>query len=220
MLDLPVRKEFHYFDHLELLTRPLTRNRMVENANFDRFAENYNTTRILNADTTINEAAYKAYSPLILPAAFGLSYAMGFATLASNVSHVIWFYGRDVVRRVKDSKYEEPDVHLKLMRKYPEVPEWWYSIVFLVMFAFGMIASQLWTTHLTWWAYIICIGVGAFFVLPVGIIQAVTNQQTGLNIITEMIVGYMLPGKPIAMMMFSKYRYLPECIVLLSISDY
>jgi hypothetical protein len=32
----------------------------------------------------------------------------------------------------------------------------------------------------------------------------VTNQQTGLNIITEMIVGYMLPGKPIAMMMFSK----------------
>lgn len=38
-----------------------------------------------------------------------------------------------------------------------------------------------------------------------GIIQAVTNQQTGLNIITEMIVGYMLPGKPIAMMMFSKH---------------
>jgi hypothetical protein len=141
---------------------------MVENANFDRFANNYNTTRILNADTTINVEAYKAYSPLILPAAFGLSYAMGFATLASNVSHVIWFYGRDVVRRVKDSKYEEPDIHLKLMRKYPEVPEWWYTIVFLVMFAFGMLASQLWTTHLTWWAYIICILVGAFFVLPVG----------------------------------------------------
>ncbi|KAL2276762.1 hypothetical protein FJTKL_00427 [Diaporthe vaccinii] len=181
---------------------------MVENANFDRYANNYNTSRILNADTTINEAAYKAYSPLILPAAFGLSYAMGFATLASNVSHVIWFYGRDVVRRVKDSKYEEPDVHLKLMRKYPEVPEWWYSIVFLVMFAFGMLASQLWTTHLTWWAYIICIGVGAFFVLPVGIIQAVTNQQTGLNIITEMIVGYMLPGKPIAMMMFKSWGYM------------
>lgn len=193
---------------------------MVENANFDRYANNYNTTRILNADTTINEAAYKAYSPLILPAAFGLSYAMGFATLASNVSHVIWFYGRDVVRRVKDSKYEEPDVHLKLMRKYPEVPEWWYSIVFLVMFAFGMLASQLWMTHLTWWAYIICIGVGAFFVLPVGIIQAVTNQQTGLNIITEMIVGYMLPGKPIAMMMFSKHRYLPQRMAICSTAGY
>lgn len=187
------------------------RSRMVDNANFDRYANNYNTTRILNPDTTINEAAYKAYSPLILPAAFSLSYAMGFATLASNVSHVIWFYGRDIIRRVKDSKYEEPDVHLKLMRKYPEVPEWWYSIVFVVMFAFGMLASQLWTTHLTWWAYIIAILVGAFFVLPVGqslpeasikvesvlfadeilgIIQAITNQQTGLNIITEMIVGY------------------------------
>lgn len=35
-----------------------------------------------------------------------------------------------------------------------------------------------------------------------GIIQAVTNQQTGLSVITELIVGHMLPGKPIAMMMF------------------
>lgn len=53
-----------------------------------------------------------------------------------------------------------------------------------------------------------------------GIIQAVTNQQTGLNIITEMIVGYMLPGKPIAMMMFSKHRYLPKRIYTRYSSDY
>lgn len=33
-------------------------------------------------------------------------------------------------------------------------------------------------------------------------IQAITNQQIGLNVITELIVGYALPGKPIAMMMF------------------
>lgn len=33
-------------------------------------------------------------------------------------------------------------------------------------------------------------------------IQAITNQQVGLNVVTELISGYALPGRPIAMMMF------------------
>jgi OPT family small oligopeptide transporter len=38
-------------------------------------------------------------------------------------------------------------------------------------------------------------------------IQAITNQQVGLNVVTELIVGYALPGKPIAMMMFKTWGY-------------
>lgn len=145
---------------------------MFANANFDIYGQEYNTTQILNSDASINEAAYRAYSPLFLPAAFSLTYAFGFAGLTANISHVLVFYGKDIVRRVRDAKYEEPDVHLKHMRKYPEAPEWWYSVVFVIMFAFGMVAALVWNTNLTWWAYIICIGIGAFFVLPVGIVQA------------------------------------------------
>jgi len=44
--------------------------------------------------------------------------------------------------------------------------------------------------------------------VPIGIVQAVTNFQIGLNIITELIVGFMLPGRPIAMMLFKAYGYL------------
>ena len=39
-------------------------------------------------------------------------------------------------------------------------------------------------------------------------IQAVTNQQVGLNVITELIIGYALPGRPIAMMMFKTWGYI------------
>ena len=63
--------------------------------------------------------------------------------------------------------------------------------VFAISFAMGMIASQHWPTHLTWWAFIICILIPVFLIVPVGIIQAVTNQQTGLNLITELIIGFM-----------------------------
>ena len=38
--------------------------------------------------------------------------------------------------------------------------------------------------------------------VPIGIIQAITSNQLGLNVITELIIGYMVPGRPIAMMQF------------------
>jgi hypothetical protein len=43
------------------------------------------------------------------------------------------------------------------------------------------------------------------YVIPIGMIQAITNQQVGLNVITELIIGYALPGHPVAMMMFKTW---------------
>jgi OPT family small oligopeptide transporter len=124
-----------------------------------------------------------------------------------------------VWNRARTATYEEPDVHLKLMRKYHEAPEWWFATVFLVSFGFGMIASQYWATHLAWWAYIICVLIGVVLILPVGVIQAITNQQTGLNVITELIIGYMQPGKPLAMMLFKSWGYMMAYNGLTYISD-
>ncbi|KAG5980805.1 hypothetical protein E4U43_006699 [Claviceps pusilla] len=161
------------------------------NKNWDRFARPYNTSRILSPDLTVNETAYKAYSPILLGATFSLGYGMSFATLVSTLSHVGLFYGPDIWRRAFEARSDEPDVHMRLMQKYREAPEFWFTIVFVISFAFGMTASQVWDTHLPWWAYIVCILIAAVFFIPIGMIQAITNQQPGLNIITEMIFGYM-----------------------------
>lgn len=189
------------------------------NNNFDHFGKVYNTSKILNKDLTLNVEAYEAYSPLLIGPVFTMAYALGFAALMSTVTHVALFYGKDIWRRTKNAKYEEPDVHLKLMRKYPEAPEWWFIGVFVVSFAFAMTASQVWDTKLTWWAFIICVIMGVIMILPVGIIQAITSQQTGLNIITEFIVGYMLPGRPVAMMLFKSWGYMLMANGLTFISD-
>lgn len=42
-------------------------------------------------------------------------------------------------------------------------------------------------------------------------IQAITNVQIGLNVITELIISYMLPGRPLAMMSFKTYGYISMC---------
>ena len=78
----------------------------------------------------------------------------------------------------------------------------------VIMLALGLTTCLAWNTHLTWWAFIVAILIGAFFYVPIGIVQATTNVQLGLNVITEFIIGYMQPGRPLAMMMFKMYGYM------------
>ncbi len=94
------------------------------NHNYDRFGNIYNTTKVLNSDFTFNHTKYENYSPLFLGPAFSLTYGMAFATLISTVVHVAMFYGRDIWSRARSTKFEQQDVHLRLMRKYREAPEW------------------------------------------------------------------------------------------------
>lgn len=58
------------------------------------------------------------------------------------------------------------------------------------------------------------------YVIPIGMIQAITNQQVGLNLICELIIGYLLPGKPIAMMMFKTWGYITMAQALQFTSDF
>ena len=48
---------------------------------------------------------------------------------------------------------------------------------------------------------------GFVFTVPNGVIMATTNYNIGLNFITEFIIGYALPHRPIAMMMFKTWGY-------------
>lgn len=72
----------------------------------------------MTPDYTFNQTAYEEYSPLLIGPAFSLSYGVGFAGLISTIVHCGLFYGVDIWNRAKNARYEEPDVHLKLMRKY------------------------------------------------------------------------------------------------------
>lgn len=88
------------------------------------------------------------------------------------------------------------------MSVYPQVPDWWYGIILVVMLVFGVISIEVWDTQTPVWAFVLAHTLGFIYTVPVGIIQAVTNKQVGLNVVTELIIGYALSGKPIAMMMF------------------
>ena len=54
----------------------------------------------------------------------------------------------------------------------------------------------------------------------IGMIQAITNQQVGLNVSTELIIGYALPGRPVAMMLFKTWGYITMAQALTFTSDF
>ena len=137
-----------------------------------------------------------------------MTYGLSFAAISAVIVHTALFHGQEIWFRFRQARSDELDVHARMMRKYAPVPLWWYLALFLVFFALSLVTILVWETHLTWWALIIAVLISAVWIVPIGVIQAVTNIQLGLNVFTEFIIGYMLPGRPVAMMLFKTYGYI------------
>ncbi|KAG0212621.1 hypothetical protein BGX33_003436 [Mortierella sp. NVP41] len=82
----------------------------------------------------------------------------------------------------------DEDIHTRMMRVYPEIPQLWYAAFYILMLGLSMMVCEVY-------------GFGP-----------------GLNVITELVCGYMLPGKPIADMVFKCYGFtvIFQCRTLLA----
>ncbi|KAF1992560.1 OPT family small oligopeptide transporter [Aulographum hederae CBS 113979] len=190
-----------------------------DSSTYDNMGMPYNVTRVVTSQLTLNEAAYKAYSPLFMSTTFALSYGLSFATITSLVVYTYLNYRQQIVEQFRGSKNQPKDIHMKLMEKYPEVPTWWYGLVFIIMIALSLVTVLAYPTEFAWWAFLIAIAFSTIMTLPIGIVQAITNQQIGLNVITEFLMGYMQPGKPLALMMFKTYGYITASQALGFVGD-
>ncbi|KDQ58270.1 hypothetical protein JAAARDRAFT_57989 [Jaapia argillacea MUCL 33604] len=187
---------------------------------YDNTGATYNVSRILNPDATLNLAQYKAYSPLFLSTTFAISYGLSFASITATLMHAFLYFRKQIWTQSRRAMSEQPDIHARLMSRYPQVPEWWYAIIFLSMFAFGVISIEAWPTQFPVWAFVLGLIIAFVYIIPIGMIQAITNQQIGLNVITELIIGYMLPGRPVAMMLFKTWGYITMAQALQFTQDF
>lgn len=83
----------------------------------------------------------------------------------------------------------------------------WYGVLFAISLTLSIITVTVWD-YLPWYYLLVSLVIAFVFALPVGIVQAVTNQQPGLNVITEYAIGYLMPGHPIANVTFKAYGYI------------
>lgn len=88
---------------------------------------------ILDENLIFDQAKYEAYSPLFLSTTFALCYGVSFATVTSVIVHTYLYHGTEIVQRYKMARNQEDDVHMRLMKKYRDAPDWWYLVMFLTM---------------------------------------------------------------------------------------
>ncbi|KAH6838204.1 oligopeptide transporter 9 [Perilla frutescens var. hirtella] len=155
---------------------------------------------------------------------FALTYGVGFATLSATLVHVLLFNGKDMWRQSQMAfkKDRKLDIHARLMSKYKQVPTWWFLVILVVNIGVAVFGCQYYKNvlQLPWWGVLFACAIAFVYTLPIGIISATTNQTPGLNVITEYIIGYAYPGRPVANMCFKVYGYISMMQALTFISDF
>ncbi|KAI1374572.1 small oligopeptide transporter [Hypoxylon crocopeplum] len=192
---------------------------MSDSSTYDNTGARYDVSRILTPEFTLDEEAYKGYSPVFISTTFALSYGLSFAAITALIVYTFIHHSKTIWAQYRNSTNEKPDIHMKLMQKYREAPSWWYFSLFAIVLVLAFVSVLAYPTNLTWWAFLLAVGISFAFSLPIGIIQAVTNHQIGLNVLTEFVYGYIQPGRPLALMLFKTYGYITMSQALSFVSD-
>lgn len=123
--------------------------------------------------------------------------------------HVALYNGKEVLQRWRSARQmiDNEDIHTQLMRVYPEVLNLWHILIFVISLPLSFVTC-LWWNYIPWWAVLLAMALATFFVLPIGIVLPVTNQQPSLNIVTKYVIGYLLPGDAIANVTLKTYDYI------------
>ncbi|KAH7883260.1 OPT oligopeptide transporter protein-domain-containing protein [Phlebopus sp. FC_14] len=172
---------------------------------YDRFGNFYNVTRVLDSNNRFNLTAYDEYSPLYLPATYAMTYLLAFALSTCVLVHTVLYHGRSLLNGMKKIRVEQDDIHAKLMRNYPEVPDWWYIVSFIGFYLLMVVVVEVWHTSVPVWALVLAVILPAIYVLPSGFIFAMTGQGISLNLLAQIIPGTLLAGNPVANMIFKAY---------------
>jgi OPT family small oligopeptide transporter len=186
---------------------------------WDNTQNPYNVSRIMTPDFRLDVQKYSEYSPIFLSTTFAIAYGLSFAGIAAVIVHAMLFHSKEIWVRFRERDGALDDTHAAMMRKYKQVPQWWFLAIFVPMLALSFVTAYIYDTGLTWWAIILAMIISLVWLIPIGIIQAITNIQMGLNVFTEFLIGYMLPGRPTAMMMFKTYGYITMVQALAFVQD-
>jgi hypothetical protein len=158
----------------------------------------YNISAIFNQTTrSFDLDAYNAYSALYLPGPYAMVYLLAFAMATALLTHTVLYHGKSLLEGFKRARVEEDDIHAKLMRHYPEVPDGWYATLAATFFIVGVIAIEVYPTKMPVYALALSVLLPAIYMLPCGFVYAVTSQGLAINLLAQIIPAGVLPGQPL-----------------------
>ncbi|KAL6938131.1 OPT superfamily [Hanseniaspora osmophila] len=203
---------------------------IYSNSLFTNTGEKFKVKNILNSDYQFDEAKYQAYSPPFYSAGNLVCYGCFIATYPFLITYYLimdhkMFYGafkdwfgalwamrkkdswislwRDEARALDNFR----DPHSRAMARYKEVPDWWFIAVLLLVIIVAICTIEEYHTSTPVWTLFMSLGFNFVFLIPLAILQATAGVSLGLNLLIEMIMGYALPGNPMALMIIKAFGY-------------
>lgn len=204
VIPLVYYKNLYYTAYL-----PINSSRLFTNT-----GEVYSVEEVLT-NNVLDPEKYQNYSPPYYTAANLVVYGAFFALYPALIVHTILYYRSilwngliDMWKSIKEGKntvFRFDDAQCRMMSQYPEVPLFWYFIVTLIALALGIVCVKVYPTETPVWSIFYGLGVGVIFLVPIGLLYSVSGFSLSLNVLTELIAGYALPGHGVALMIMKAF---------------
>ncbi|KAJ3308929.1 hypothetical protein HDV04_000615 [Boothiomyces sp. JEL0838] len=164
---------------------------------------------LLDENNNLNTTAYAvAGNKVYMSTGFAFSYLSSFMTFGAMFSQTFLFYGKDIARQLKEainqteSDLDAKDPHYKIMKNYKDIPEVYYLIYLGILLVCTAIFMQVSVFYVPWYGTLFAFALSALGAIPVASITGITGSQPGLNIISELIAGFIWPGNTVIVMGF------------------
>ncbi|OJA15684.1 hypothetical protein AZE42_13188, partial [Rhizopogon vesiculosus] len=132
---------------------------------------------------------------------------MTLSSIKQTWANFDWRVWQDNGMREQDISDEEIDPHYKQMLKYPDAPNSWYFLVFIVSFIVALVVIYKSDSTLPWWGFIISLLLATISILFFGALFAITGLGFIIQPFIQMIGGYLHRGMPVVNMYFVLYGY-------------
>ncbi|PYH88062.1 OPT superfamily oligopeptide transporter, partial [Aspergillus ellipticus CBS 707.79] len=176
----------------------------------------FTATLVVSTDGTIDYTKLQAEGLPYMSSSTVWGYLTMNLAIGALITHVILFYGRDMVLAWKQARRRtQPDPHYQAMLRYPEVPMWWYWALFGLAFLAGLIVNIKGGTTLPVWGYIIALVLGAFIAPFSCVLYGLYGTGVSTNQLSKMVAGALHPGRPLANLYFASWSHQ---VILLSVN--
>ncbi|KAH7267664.1 OPT oligopeptide transporter protein-domain-containing protein [Fusarium redolens] len=181
---------------------------------YDNHGSRYNISRVLLPDFTLNQTAYHEYSVPLMTSTQVIKYAAAFMIYVATPVHMYLWHRKDIMSGIracwarKSREEEFKDVHNRLMSAYPECPHWWYIVILVASFIIACVSVSLWPTGMPIWGIVLAVLFTIVLQVPIGMLLAVTNIEVSSRILSQVIAGYVLEGRPIPNMIFKMFSFM------------
>ncbi|KAH7912216.1 OPT oligopeptide transporter [Hygrophoropsis aurantiaca] len=132
---------------------------------------------------------------------------MNVQTIKETWANFNWRFWQNDGMREQPVSTEDMDPHYVQMMKYPDAPDSWYYLTFVLSVVVGLIVLYKSDSTLPWWGFIIAVILAIISVLFFGALYAITGLGLSIQPLVQMIGGFLHPGMPMANMYFVLYSY-------------